>query len=68
MVYIAKETTDFPPIDQPTTEIAGDENVVVFKDINFIITPGQLYKWRVDCSEGTTNKRRTGDTWLFKMH
>ena len=67
-VYIAKEHSDFPSIDEPTTEMSGDGNVVILEDIDFTISPGKSYKWRVDCVEGDTNNRRTGDIWSFKMY
>jgi len=67
MIYIAKESSDFPSIDEPTTEMNGDGNVVVFDDVGFTVSPGKLYKWRVDCVEGESSKRRSGDVWMFKM-
>ena len=68
MVYIAKNSTDFPPMDEPTTEMTGDGNVIVFKDLDFKVSTNIWYKWRVDCVEGENKKRREGDTWLFRMH
>ena len=34
MVYVAKKDSDFPSNDEPTAEITGDNNVVVFDDIS----------------------------------
>lgn len=67
MVYIAKNSTDFPPNDQPTTELTGDGNVIVFKDIDFHPVDHIWYKWRVDCVKGSTNKRISSDEWLFRI-
>merc|ERR1719430_1970351 len=67
MVYIAKNSTDFPPLDQPTTELTGEGNVIVFKDIGFTVLPNKWYKWRVDCFKGATSQRLSSDTWLFRM-
>merc|ERR1712080_361608 len=67
LVYVAEKDSDFPPNDEPTTEITADNNVVVFGDIIFTINPGTEYKWRVDCVEGETSKVREGDTWSFTM-
>ena len=64
-VYVAEIDSDFPPNDDPTTETTGDNNVVVFDDIDLNIKSGTEYKWRVDCVEVETNKRRRGDTWSF---
>lgn len=68
VVYITPNNKDFPPIDQPTSELLGDDNIIPLSDIDTSITSGELYKWRVDCVEGITDKRRPGDTWLFAMH
>ena len=68
MVYVTEKDSEFPPNDAPTTEITGDNNVVVFDDIKFTIKSGTEYKWRVDCVEGETNNRRKGDTWSFTMN
>ena len=35
MVYVTEKDSDFPPNDAPTTEITGDNNVVVF-DLSLI--------------------------------
>ncbi len=67
MVYVAKKDSDFPSNDEPSAEITGDNNVVVFEDIEFTIESGTEYKWRVDCLEGETSIRRRGDTWAFTM-
>ena len=67
MVYIAEKTDDFPADDEPTTEMTGDNNVVVFAEIGFEVSAGTAYKWRVDCVEGEAGKRRTGDTWEFSL-
>ena len=67
MVYIAKKDEDMPALDEPTTEMSGEGNVIVFKDINFSVSPGEAYKWRVDCVEGETQKRRKGATWKFTI-
>ena len=68
MAYIAPETMDFPPDDQPTAELVDEENVIYLSDIDVTIEPGEKYKWRVDCVEGQTMKRRTGDVWTFTMN
>ncbi len=68
MTYISLDNDDFPPINQPTAELYGDENIIAFKDINVNIKSGKIYKWRVDCVEGATKKRRTGDVWKFTMN
>jgi len=62
-VFIAENVSDFP--SEPVTEIEGDGNVVVFKDIGFEVKPGILYKWYVSC-EGPDDER-VSDTWLFQM-
>ena len=67
MVYIAKEHHEFPPDDEPTTQITGDGNVVVFEDIGLEIMSDKKYLWRVDCVEGATKKRRQSDKWAFTM-
>ena len=67
MVYIAKEGDELPPIDEPTTEMTGTGNVVVFKDIGFDIEPEQPYIWRVDCVSAADNKRRQSNTWGFTI-
>lgn len=67
LVYVTEKDSDFPSNDDPTTEITGDNNVVVFDDIKFTIKSGTEYKWRVDCVEGETSKTRRGDTWSFTM-
>ena len=68
MVYIAPKDNDFPPKDEPTAELADDDNIVYLSDIDVTIESGEKYKWRVDCVEGTTMKRRTGDVWTFTMN
>ena len=68
MVYIAKESSVFPSLDEPTTVMVGIGNVIVLEDIDFTISSGKSYKWRVDCVQGDTNQRRTGHTWIFKMY
>ena len=68
MAYIALDNKDFPPVNQPTAELSGDDNIIALKDIVINISSGKLYKWRVDCVEGATNKRRTGDVWHFTMN
>ena len=67
MVYIAKNSTDFTPVDEPTTELTGNGNVIIFGDIDFKVSANIWYKWRVDCVEGATKNRREGNTWLFRM-
>ena len=67
MVYIAEKTSDFPSDDAPTTEMTGDNNVVVFAEIGFEVSTGTAYKWRVDCVEGGSGNRRGGDIWEFSM-
>ena len=65
IVYIVEDTLNIPPQDGPTTEMTGDNNVIVFKDIGFEVVTGRRYKWRVDCVEGKSGARRTGQTWKF---
>jgi len=65
MVYVSTKDGDLPPIDNPTAERIGNENIVTFDEIDVEITSGGEYKWRVDCVEG--NMRRTGDIWMFKI-
>ena len=67
MIYITKAHHEFPPLDEPTTEIDGDGNVVVFKDIDFTIEADREYKWRVDCVENGSNNRKQSDEWSFTM-
>ena len=67
MVYISESDGDFPPMDKPNTKIEGDGNVIVFKDIEFTVVPDVWYKWRVDCLEGSTKKRRQSENWLFRV-
>ena len=67
MVYIAEKTEDFPSDDEPTTEMTKDNNVIVFDEIGFAVSAGTAYKWRVDCVEGESGKRRSGETWEFSM-
>ena len=68
MAYITLDTDDFPPVNQPTAELYGEDNIIAFENIDFTIKSGKLYKWRVDCVEGDTKKRRTGDVWRFTMN
>jgi len=67
MVYISIHDEDFPPVEDPTTETRGDGNVIVFKDIKFSVVPDVWYKWRVDCVEENSKKRRQSGTWLFRI-
>merc|ERR1712136_501477 len=67
MIYIAKAHHGFPPLDEPTTEIDGDGNVVVFKDIDFTIEADQEYKWRVDCVKSGSNNRKQSEEWSFTI-
>ena len=67
MIYIAKAHHGFPPLDEPTTEIDGDGNVVVFKDIDFTIEADQEYKWRVDCVKSGSNNRKQSGEWSFTI-
>merc|ERR1712150_192190 len=67
MVYISKSDDNFPPNDEPNTEMQGNGNVVVFKEIGFDVIPDVWYKWRVDCLKSSTNKRIYSDIWHFKM-
>ena len=68
-----KRGDKFPLLDAPTTELQGEGNVVVFKDILENSGTGKTltfdtevwYNWRVDCVEGATNKRRKGKVWRF---
>jgi len=68
LVYIAIQKDDFPPLDEPTAEMFGEDNIVVFDDISKEIFSGMKYKWRVDCLEVLKNERRKGDIWNFTMH
>ena len=68
MVYISPETTDFPPNDRPTAELVDGDNIVYLRHIDVTIESGKKYKWRVDCVEGLTLKRTTGDVWTFTMN
>ena len=61
MVYVAHSTEEFPSLDQPAIELIGDNNVVDLEDIDIKISSDEKYKWRVDCVEGPSNKRRKGD-------
>ena len=67
MVYITLQNDDFPPLDEPTIEMNGEDNIVSFSDLDVEIISGAKYKWRVDCVEALTNTRRKGDIWIFKM-
>ena len=67
-IYISLEGDEFPPIDQPTDELFGEDNMISFSAIDIAIVSGESYKWRVDCVEGTNSKRRTGDVWIFTLH
>ena len=67
MVYIAEKASDFPTDDEPTTETTGDNNVIVFAEIEFEVITGTAYDWRVDCVEGELGNRRGGDTWEFSL-
>ena len=68
MVYISLKEEEFPLINNPTIELEGNDNIVSFDDISDKIISGVEYKWRVDCVEGITKKRRQGDIWVFKMN
>ena len=68
MIYVAPNNKDFPPIDEPTKVLYGNNNIVALAEIEVPIISGDRYKWRVDCVEGKTNKRRTGDIWFFTMY
>ena len=67
VIYIAKKDVDFPPLDEPNLELFGSDNIVPLKNINVSIEAGEAYKWRVDCVESSSNKRREGDVWVFTM-
>ena len=60
MIYIAEKSTDFSADDEPTTEMTGDNNVIVFAEIRFEVNAGTAYKWRADCVEGESGIRRVG--------
>ena len=66
-VFISKNDEEFPSVDEPTTEMTGNGNVIIFSDIDFNVVPDVWYKWRVDCVEGNANKRRQSEIWRFKM-
>ena len=66
LIYVAPEDSDFPPLDQPTAELFGEDNIIALDEIDVTINHGAMYKWRVDCIDG--NKRRSGDVWIFTMH
>ena len=66
--YVSREGEEFPPIDQPTAELFGEDNMINFSGIDIAIVSGESYKWRVDCVEGINSKRRTGDEWSFMLH
>ena len=68
MVYVAPNDSSFPPEDQPTKVLYGNNNIIRLSDIDVSIISGKRYKWRVDCVEGKTNERRRGDVWLFTMN
>ena len=68
MVYITQQSDEFPPHDQPTAEMVEDNNIVSFSDLSEEIISGVKYKWRVDCIDGDTGNRRSGDVWTFTMN
>ena len=65
MIYISQKDDDFPPEDNPTAELEGNDNIVSFAKFDISIEPGKEYQWRVDCVQ--ESKRRTGDVWYFTM-
>ena len=67
MIYVTKRDDEFPPLDQPTFELFGSDNIVPLKDIEIAIEAEVAYKWRADCIEGAEKKRRKGDVWIFTM-
>ena len=68
MIYITPKEEEFPELDHPTIELGGNDNIVSFDDIENKIISGLEYKWRVDCVEGITKKRRQGNVWVFTMN
>jgi len=67
VVYIVSENEPFPPYDQFSVEMEGDDNIIKLSELEVTIHSGEAYKWRVDCVEGGSNKRRVGDIWTFTM-
>ena len=67
MIYVANKNADFPAMDQPTSVLFGTDNIVPLNGLDISIESGEAYKWRVDCIEGVSNRRREGDIWVFTM-
>jgi len=65
VVYLAEKDKDFT--DEPITELIGDGNVIVFEDIDFNVEPDTWYKWKVDCIKATSEEKKEGNIWLFKI-